>query len=623
MEGIGNWLKTRLTFQERQEKIPRWDFFLLFLFAAVFILMQNSWISYLPPDQGNMEEVQNSVRHFLYLQGQAFRLPSTITDYPPLIYLISCFFYFLFGFSIKMTYFSSTFLSLFMIYALYGIGFFYGGRVTGWLMVFLSLGNPRTLYWGRFYTQNYPEMAFFAVSFWLLLLCRGFTQKIYSALLGLMMGLSLLTRYAFFYLASAVFWAGAVLFKRELKTVKKIVPALLLIAGLTVGGKFLVNFLYYSNIYSLFRDNYLLTQIIGMLLGAALLIIGLKYPRKATPLWSFAVSVLSALLIALPWFIAALDLQFNKGSMYSITVGPKAIIFKIFWLYLSLVFPGITIFALLGLGYLLYNWKSYPMQLLAWGLCGTLFLLSCLIIDPLYRYSLPLQIYMVLLSICWVRALPKPGQSVLLVSAMLWFCLNLAGVGMLEGKQVLPGTLAYRAVSLALNLSQYNNPIFTASGNVKKESPNRIALEEKFVKQLALAIKQNTPNCPPRGLKILFLNYLPNFSTYTWQMETYLLALGFFPEKKFSQDQAAVEYHFINKQRPDRSDFSQWNYLLLVSPRETDFASGEQFLRQRKAKLQFVRQFEITQKYLGSRIDFKMRLYYLGEGYRPNEELEP
>lgn len=609
MEGIGKLIKEKLTWNERQEKVPRVDFFLLFLFAALFILAQNSWISYLPPDQGNMEEVQNSVRHFLYLQYQPLRLSPTITDYPPLIYLISCGFFGLFGFSIKLTYFSSLFLTLFTIFALYGIGFFYGGRATGWLMVFLCLGNPKALYWGRFYTQNYPEMAFFATAFLLLLLSRGFTHKLYSALLGLLMGLSLLTRYAFFYLASAFAGAGLILAKKELKLWWKVLAALAGLAGLGIGGKLLFNFLYHSNVYALFRDNYLICQLIGLGLGITLLAINLKTRRNA-PLANFFSALASALLIALPWFIAALDLQFNKGDMYAVTAGPKAIILKVFWIYLSLIYPGIVIMAGLGTIYLVYNWKSYPLQLLAAGFLGTMLLLACLIIDPLYRYSLPLQLYMVLLSVCWVGVLPKAGRYLLVGLALLWLSLNLGSVALVEGRLASPGTPLYRSARSVLHFSQYDNPVLEASGNVKNESPRRIILEDRYVRELARAIKQTTPVSPPLGLKVLFFNYIPDFSTYTWQMETYLLALKFFPEKKFSQDQPAVEYHFLNK-KISGADFSNWHYLIIVAPGELEFSSAEQWFQDRNEKLLPVRRLEVRQTRLGEKVHFFLQLYKL------------
>jgi 4-amino-4-deoxy-L-arabinose transferase-like glycosyltransferase len=117
--------------------------------------------------------------------------------YPPLFHWAMVGFYKLFGVSMDVAAAVNTVFLVVLLVAAYGIGRQIGGRGVGLLSAFLTSTLPMIFAMSRYTYIEFSLTAMVAVSFWLLLLCWGFTHRTYSLLFGLSAGLGLLTKWTY------------------------------------------------------------------------------------------------------------------------------------------------------------------------------------------------------------------------------------------------------------------------------------------------------------------------------------------------------------------------------------------------------------------------------------------
>jgi 4-amino-4-deoxy-L-arabinose transferase-like glycosyltransferase len=117
--------------------------------------------------------------------------------YPPLFHWAMVGFYKLFGVSMDVAAAVNTVFLVVLLVAAYGIGRRIGGRGVGLLSAFLTSTLPMIFAMSRYTYIEFSLTAMVAVSFWLLLLCRGFSHRTYSLLFGLSAGLGLLTKWTY------------------------------------------------------------------------------------------------------------------------------------------------------------------------------------------------------------------------------------------------------------------------------------------------------------------------------------------------------------------------------------------------------------------------------------------
>lgn len=532
---------------ENREKIPGADLWLLALLGVIFLLIQNTWFLNLPPDQGTIDEVNNSLRHFLAFTRHPFALSPMISEYQPLHYWVTCLFYLAGGFSVKLAYLSSGAWVFVLLFSLYGLGFRLGGRSAAWLAVLLSLGNPRTIFWSRLYCLNFSEMAMVALSFYLLLQTRGFTRKQPALWLGAALGFTFLTRYAIFYLLLPVLW---VFYRLMLEALKEKKSALWQLLALALGGSLFLwglERLYAGGGYLYLEKHFLIFQLLGLLGAGIIMAWESRSPEFKSPLSGFYLTFAVALLIALPWHLGDLGLQYDKIQRHLLhhefLVPSHGGLLLDYLSTAAHIFPGILLFLLVGLAYALVNLKNLNLQLLLIALIPTVWLLHAG--DPNYRYFLPLQIFWVLLAVVWTGLLPRGAKIILVALSALWFTLNLTGVAIVESNWGKNSPQLHQAALRAVDFSAYHHPLLTVlpSGSNDKglkpvrepagesENPLIVTLPEPVLKEIGRLVSAHAKIDPERELIIARYNRRQFFVLYKWQLESHLLAAGFIPEK--------------------------------------------------------------------------------------------
>ncbi|MCD4784021.1 MAG: glycosyltransferase family 39 protein [Candidatus Eremiobacteraeota bacterium] len=112
-------------------------------------------------------------------------------QYPPLIYLISCLFFKIFGFEPRNALITQYIFSLVFLLSLYGLGRYMGGKPGGITSLLFGSICPHFIIWGRRYLLDMPVAAMVLLSLFLLVKSDKFRNTGYSILFGIATALSL------------------------------------------------------------------------------------------------------------------------------------------------------------------------------------------------------------------------------------------------------------------------------------------------------------------------------------------------------------------------------------------------------------------------------------------------
>ena len=531
------------------EKAKKLDYFLLLPLGAVFIYFQCFQLSYDPIGDANILGLQNSLKYYLVLLKDPGQLGRIFTEFPPLVYLFSSGFYALAGFSLPVAYLSSLCFIFLLVFAVYGLGLRFGGRRMAWILLFLTLANPRTLFWSKFYTLNFPEMAILALIFYLLFTCEEFSSPRNSSLFGLFLGLGILTRYAQVFLCLPLLWIFLVLSKREFSKLKRTLLCWGSLLGLLALLKFGGNLIFHADGSYWFKDHFYFLQGLTLILLLTLWFFWKKHQSRFSPLVNFTLALSSSILLILPWQFATQDIFVPYLSTYFKTYFPDPDSFlrtvKIFLIYAGYNFPGAGLAIMAGITYALFKIKKTDYQILLLGGLGGILMMSVLIVDPAYRYFLALLPLITLLAIIWLKNLPKAVGTIALVLSMIWFFLNLAGFNLMISHKLNAYPEFFFWGQKLLYLTHY--PKSTGETLINVEDIDFIGLDTPTLKNLCAAIKREFPAAPKKGINILFLNRIPGLMVHNGQLETLLLAEKYVPGGDFSPEKLKEQWIFLKE----------------------------------------------------------------------------
>lgn len=558
------------------KKPPLRDYLLLLGLGLVFLLAQSLWFSNLEQSLKFFTALNTGIHYFkTFLSHPQFLNPSLSNDYPPLLYWVSGVFYAWGGFSLRLACLSSLVFVFILLFALYGMGFSLGGRFTAWLLVFFTLGNPRFIFWNRFYNGSFSETALTALVLCLIFLSAGFSRKPIAVWSGLALGLAGLTGYSWCYLLlplSAVYlyllvqaWKGS---KSEI--------VILSAAGLGAAAlAFAAQRLYSSGAFRGLESRYPFLQILGFMLALGLLLIWGKSKKSFSPAANFSLALAAGGLICLPWYFCNLGVILGRFRGLPPLLGSETL--ALFSLYLNTIvrlFPGIILLLIPGLVFVLYNAKKLNYLVLLCGIIPAAWLLQAG--EPNYLHFMPLQGPAVLLALSWLAIIPQVGKRLLLLLAMLWFALNLAGVASSEGNFLPQNSKTLKLTQQFLNLSAYNSPFFVAvtyrdgigSGRPNLNPPlpgyRASTLPESVMRELARQIAATFHKPPEQGVNLGLLNLEPDFLLYQWQLECHLLFAANLPPRS-RLNYIPVNFNFFSETGRN-FDGSRPDYLLTISP---------------------------------------------------------
>jgi len=625
--------------QPKSSTFPKSDLLGLLALSLLFLFCQTRWTQILPPGEENLWGIQNSLKFWLLLQHNPWDLyrqftlhtpPSAFTLFLPVTYLVGSLFYSILGFSPEITYLASLVFIIPLVFSLYGAGSLLGGRWLGWSAVLLALGNPRTLFWGKFFNLNFPEMALFSLIFYLLLLSRNFSRRTPAILLGITLGIGLLTKYVAVYLVFPLGWSLFTAIFDDYRNRRAWLPWLLGLVILGLGLAIGFNLSYRLETFQFFKTHYPLLQILGLAFSS-LVIWGWNKIKTEGKTCNLALSLLTCLGIALPWYLGMINVLIPKTQIHLSLYPREPYLLNslhYFLICLQYFFPLFPLLLLGGVIFTLSNWKNFNCQTMLLGSWGGLLLLSWIIIDPAYRYFLSLSVIFVLLGILGLNYLKPRIQAGLTVIFALWFLLNLGSLCLINSQSLATGNPLLKIAEKIIALSDYPQlpqskkfPGFNLS-NIVSLTPSKTVLND-----LAREMAEHASRSPSTGLRLIFLNLAeaPGFTIGNWQLEIYLWKNQFLPSSRISFLGGSEFLSFEEFRRvpegikenqnieffPHWQAAGDWDYCLIAEPETHNFTNWEKQLENKGFKPSLLKIYPLHEKLWSRELNLYLRLYAL------------
>ncbi|MCD4786405.1 MAG: glycosyltransferase family 39 protein [Candidatus Eremiobacteraeota bacterium] len=128
-------------------------------------------------------------------------------EYPPLTHLVSLIFLKIIGVSLQSARFSLVVFAVIYILSMYGIGKELGDEVSGIAVCALAASSPHILLFSRMFFLDFPQTAMTALVFYLILKSNYYRNTLFSILIGVALGLSMLTKWStIFFIFLPMIW---------------------------------------------------------------------------------------------------------------------------------------------------------------------------------------------------------------------------------------------------------------------------------------------------------------------------------------------------------------------------------------------------------------------------------
>ncbi len=149
--------------------------------------------------------------------------------YPPLVHFVAVIFYKIFGASLQTARMSVILFSIVFILSMYGIGKEFGNELSGVAVAALAASAPQILIFSHMFFLDFPQAAMTALVFYLMLKTNNYRETGYSYLLGIILGLALLTKWStvFFIYFPVIWFIIPALYKGWKNAISMIIPILI------------------------------------------------------------------------------------------------------------------------------------------------------------------------------------------------------------------------------------------------------------------------------------------------------------------------------------------------------------------------------------------------------------
>lgn len=191
----GDWYRRSIVYCKQN----RWlDYAILGVICFLIVLSNIYWIQQetRPPHWDMARHLYNSTNYLRYAENGLIRaLVSSYSYYPPLLYWVAIPFYWLFGEGVRTAVLSNVVFIVILVLSTYGIGSKLWNRHTGMLAALLIVSAPIIVSQFKEYQLDAPATAMVALSLYTLIRTEEFKNRWWGILLGLVVGLSLLTKW--------------------------------------------------------------------------------------------------------------------------------------------------------------------------------------------------------------------------------------------------------------------------------------------------------------------------------------------------------------------------------------------------------------------------------------------
>jgi len=191
---------------------------ILFILAFILIYLTQN-VLFIKQDTGIWQTDSHIFRaHKMYevlFRGKKHDLHKCA--YPPLLHIVTMPFFLTRGLSIPVARLSISVFTIIFLVAMFGIGYELGGYYSGAVVMTLGGSCPWILEYSRIYMQDFPQTAMTALAFYFLLKSRSYKNRVISIILGIVLALSLLTKWssAFFITLPLLWFLVPVVFRSK------------------------------------------------------------------------------------------------------------------------------------------------------------------------------------------------------------------------------------------------------------------------------------------------------------------------------------------------------------------------------------------------------------------------
>lgn len=305
-----------------------------------------------------------------------------------------------------------------------------------------------------------------------------------------------------------------------------------------------------------------------------------------------------AALILIPWYACNLDIPVTLACAHLLKYHTEEPPFffnslQFFINCFKTVFPGSLWFFGLGAAYTLFNRKKETLgRLTFWTFTAILFLHCYTLPNRLaYRYFLAMEPLAVLLSIYWLKKLPRIWQWTALALSFLWLAFNLtASDPFLSPRNPLyPLAKSY--------LVRVYQPFTCPDPPNPRAQRGARALEPQVYRDMAQIIKTREPFRPLLSLYVIYLDPLDKFAFDLKKLDADLIKGDYLPLG------ALNDFYTLHLSRDLREPNLSSGLLLVSGAQAADFAPWEKTLRERGVKYRLEKEYRYP--------DGLLRCYFL------------
>jgi len=208
-------------------------------FLALVMVLDLAWLSQdrLPPQSDSSTHLLHSLLYHSQAAGDPFweRINRSGFHYPPLVYQVTSWAYGWFGVSMWTARISMLPFWWILCLALYALGCRVGGIRAGWVMMIWGAASPWMQHFAHGYFLDFPLAAMTTLAAWALVRAGDFRRVRDALLLGLVLGLGLLTKWTLvFFIGPPLLIMGLVLLWKALPPGGSRPVVTLLLSGLII-----------------------------------------------------------------------------------------------------------------------------------------------------------------------------------------------------------------------------------------------------------------------------------------------------------------------------------------------------------------------------------------------------
>lgn len=401
--------------------------------AVLFLVLNYIFINW---DNSSVNTDYHLFRSYRFYSGTIMDSYKNLREnpFPPLVYMVSSFFWYIAGFSYKWGLLSLQLFSLIFILSMYGIGYELGGRTGAICTGFLAAASPHVMNYSRLYLLDFPQTAMTALSFWLLLKTEFFTNRKFSILFGIAFALSMMTKWSsLIFLLFPVLWFVIPHIRKSRKALIIFTADLLLMIFLvwrSAGHLRLV----WGKVNDIWLSSYLVNIFIPVVIFIAIM---LAADRKSEdpedgmyPMLNFSYSIVFPVILTTLWIYAAAEPIASKiytdtfltdlGNNEYVLLKIPSLIFERILLSLKTQFSYAPLLLLIGLIFLFLVKREQRFRLLVLPLSLAASILIFIKIGfPDNRYFISFIIFTAPLGTYWINRVEKIKKYIVVCIVIL------------------------------------------------------------------------------------------------------------------------------------------------------------------------------------------------------------